>query len=124
MDKREVYRTDEELRLQLMASGIDMTVIPLETMIKYVRGYWDLYVLNNEVEDESLLRFGIRVETKESECYYENVIAAVSTGDEKFVNLFLATGFVPSEEQKEEMEEYRRARHHNKPRLLLTPNDK
>lgn len=94
MDKRDVYHSDEDLEQQLIASGIDMTVIPLATMIGYVRKHWDRYVANPGVKDDSLLRFEIRVEPKGTECYYENVIAAVDTG--------------------EEMEEHRRsARRHN-----------
>jgi len=112
LEKYEIYVCDEEIVRQLVASGIDMTVFPKEELIKYVREYWPLEVIDVEVSDAAKLV----VESKESECYYENVVAAAETGNRKFVQLFLDTGFVPSKSQKEEIELYLAGHYPHHPR--------
>jgi len=98
----EIYTYDEEIVRQLIASGIDMTVLPKEELVKYVREYWPYEIIDPKTSNACRLK----VEQKGSECYYENVAAAAETKNRKLVELFLSTGFVPSQEQQEEIESY------------------
>ncbi len=102
LEKGEIWVYDEEIIRQLIASGIDMNVFPKAELIKYVREYWPLEVINPKVSNT----VKVSVETKDSESYYENVAAAAASKNRKLTELFLATGFIPSESQKEEIERY------------------
>jgi len=96
----EIYVYDDEIIRQLVESGIDMTAIPKEELIKYVREYWPYELISPKTSNACQLK----VEPKGSDFYYENIAAAAESGSRQLVNLFLATGFVPSEEQRREIE--------------------
>lgn len=97
--ENEIYLSDREIELQLIASGIDMKIIPLKTLIAYVREY----APRMSVEPDRK-RCQISVQAKNTEFYYENIYFAAKSGNKKLLNLFLNTGYSLSYQEKNEID--------------------
>jgi hypothetical protein len=83
---------------QLIASGINMNVLPLTTLINLVRTHAPR--INNSTGSSCQ----IWVVPKGGEFYYENIYFAAKSGNKTLVRLFVDTCYKMSTEQIEEVE--------------------
>lgn len=86
--------SDAEIEKLFIASGIDMKKIALTRLVSIARDYAPRFTNGS-----------ICIAPKGSDIYYENVYFAAKARNRTLVELFLATGFQLTEDQRQEISE-------------------